>query len=139
MDDIPLLLRSAARNVERILSHKARKIGLTSGQLTLLLMIDAKPLIIAKDLQKRYATEKPTMTRMLSDLKEKNLVVSSPGVDNLWRSKHYKLTPHGELVMKKGRVIHAELRVSVQSAISKRQGLIAQLEAIAGLLNGESA
>lgn len=135
--DLVHLLRSAARNVERILSHRARKIGLTSGQLTLLVMIQDDPGVIAKTLQEKYKSDKPTITRMLTELKKRNLVASTPGKDNFWRSKHYVLTQHGELVMKKGRAIHSELRTSVEDALNETKSrwsyLCGQLEIVAEL------
>lgn len=128
-EDLFFALWGASRNAEGMLSKGARGMGLTAGQLVILLFIKDSPNITGKDIQYRYKATKHTITRMLTELKKRNLVEAE--LDKKY--KRYTLTEHGSRVMKKGTLIHTALDLSLLSAISKAPDLIAQLEAIAEL------
>ncbi|MEM9630748.1 MAG: MarR family winged helix-turn-helix transcriptional regulator [Pseudomonadota bacterium] len=85
--------RRAARAVSRHYDRLARKVGMTAGQFSVLVVIRQTRDETTGELADRLSMERTTLVRNIALLERKGLVTSSPSADG--RGKNYQLSDKG--------------------------------------------
>ncbi|WP_449472655.1 MarR family winged helix-turn-helix transcriptional regulator [Sphingobium chungangianum] len=125
------LVNWAARLFARRIDRRLRPLGISSGQIPVLLSLAEVPGISQKAIVERASVEQPAVAAMLMRMEKSGLVARAPSPDD-GRASLFSLTSRGEAVMSR---LYAELDGGNRAALGglseeEKTVLIAMLQRV---------
>jgi DNA-binding MarR family transcriptional regulator len=111
-------LRRLTRRMTAVYDRHLAEVGLTVGQYSLLVNIDAETLALSR-LARRTATDRTTLTRSLAPLIKAGWVVVVPGEDA--RTRQVTLTPAGQHTARTAHAVWQRAQDQINAALRPKR------------------
>lgn len=111
-------LRRLTRRMTSVYDRHLAEVGLTVGQYSLLVNIDAETLALSR-LARRTATDRTTLTRSLAPLIKAGWVAVVPGDDA--RTRQVRLTPAGRYTVKTAHAVWQRAQDQINAALRPKR------------------
>lgn len=140
MESPQTTLRRAARNIERMIATRARKLRLTPNMLRVTMLIDEQPGLWAAQIEREHGFDKRALQYILRALSNRKLIKRFPAERNESKVAEITLTAKGMDAAEEGRRIDAAIEAVVREEIGKGvETFQAKLDRIANLNGAETA
>lgn len=128
-------LRRAAKNIERMIAERARRLArLTPNMLRVVMLVDEQPGLWAAQLQRESGFDKKTLLYILRALSARGMIKRKTAERNDAKVLQIYLTPVGAAVAEKGRGIETDIEKAMLAEIGKGPSEFkAKLDRIAAL------
>jgi len=127
-------LRKAARAITQVYDQMFREIGLTAGQISILLSLCTIGQMTVSELSQAMSTERTTITRNLKPLVRDDLLEISVGEDK--RSRQVSITPKGRELCDRSHRLILEFQSKLDRTVGSQrvQELCEELNQTVGLI-----